>query len=217
MTNLIMAFALFATEQNNFEFSNTVLNIFYPNKSNSAEYYYIKTINYFSLNQKKLAEEAIHLFENSFYENEPPSRYYAIIHIIKNEIDDWKPKGLGDIQRYMKLSKDRLDNAKGGKITQKIQEDILKKLDDMIKEKEEQKSSASNDNNKQQLPKNDSSPANENITIPKEIEKELKNVAKNWVKLNEKERADAINSITREMPLKYRKIIEDYFIALSKN
>ena len=46
-------------------------------------------------------------------------------------------------------------------------------------------------------------------------EKKLKTIAANWGTMPEKERAKAIMEITRDLPARYRVVIEDYFKALS--
>jgi hypothetical protein len=45
--------------------------------------------------------------------------------------------------------------------------------------------------------------------------KYLKNVAEGWGKLPEKERARAMQELTRDMPPKYREVIESYFRKLA--
>ena len=45
--------------------------------------------------------------------------------------------------------------------------------------------------------------------------KKLETLAKSWGTMPEKERAKAIMEITKDLPARYRVIIEDYFKALS--
>jgi hypothetical protein len=42
-------------------------------------------------------------------------------------------------------------------------------------------------------------------------------MAEVWGKLPEKERAQAIRELTRDMPPRYREVIENYFKNLAKN
>jgi hypothetical protein len=46
-------------------------------------------------------------------------------------------------------------------------------------------------------------------------EKKLATLAKSWGTMPEKERAKAIMELTRDLPARYRVVIEDYFKALS--
>ena len=56
----------------------------------------------------------------------------------------WQDKDLGWISRKMGVIKDRLDISRGGKKTQKMQKEVLVRLDEMIKEKENQQKGNSN-------------------------------------------------------------------------
>ena len=47
--------------------------------------------------------------------------------------------------------------------------------------------------------------------------KKLQHLAQNWGKLPEKERAKAMMELTRDMPPRYREVIERYFKDLAKN
>ena len=47
-------------------------------------------------------------------------------------------------------------------------------------------------------------------------EKKLQKYAQEWGKLPEKERAKAMQDLTRDMPPKYREIIEAYFRKLAQ-
>jgi hypothetical protein len=65
-----------------------------------------------------------------------PERYKAVGALILLDMATWKGKDLGSIARKMDSSARRLDLARGGPETQKIQKDILARLDELIKEME---------------------------------------------------------------------------------
>ena len=48
-------------------------------------------------------------------------------------------------------------------------------------------------------------------------DKKLQTLAKSWGTMPEKERAKAIMEITKDLPARYRVVIEDYFKALSSS
>jgi hypothetical protein len=50
----------------------------------------------------------------------------------------WQEKDLGWISRKMNVIKDRLGHARGGQKTQRMQKEVLVRLDEMIKELENQ-------------------------------------------------------------------------------
>jgi hypothetical protein len=47
-------------------------------------------------------------------------------------------------------------------------------------------------------------------------DKRLKKLAEEWGKLPESERAKAVQEITRDLPAKFKPMIEDYFKSLNK-
>jgi hypothetical protein len=48
------------------------------------------------------------------------------------------------------------------------------------------------------------------------LEQKLKDYQERWVKMPEHERARAIQELTRDLPPRYRSVIEDYFKSLNK-
>lgn len=48
-------------------------------------------------------------------------------------------------------------------------------------------------------------------------QKRLTDYAKNWGKLPEKERAKAMAELTRDMPPRYREVIENYFKKVAQS
>src|SRR5262245_29024647 len=69
-----------------------------------------------------------------------PDRYTMLGRIMFVEMATWArdEKDLSNIRRLMDNSERRLDQARGGKITQDIQKKIVFRLDELIKEKENQ-------------------------------------------------------------------------------
>ena len=47
-------------------------------------------------------------------------------------------------------------------------------------------------------------------------EVKLKQYQENWGKMNDGERARAIQELTRDLPPRYRQVIEDYFKSINK-
>ena len=67
-----------------------------------------------------------------------PERYKAVGMLMQLDMVAWKSKDLSDIARKMKDVERRLDLARGGKITQEKQKEILARLDEVIKKLENQ-------------------------------------------------------------------------------
>jgi hypothetical protein len=65
-----------------------------------------------------------------------PERYRTVSALMLLDMQTWKEKDLAAIARKMKMVEDRLEIAKGGPETQKIQKNIVDRLDELIKEEE---------------------------------------------------------------------------------
>ncbi len=163
---------------------------------------------------------------------EPPERYRTVAALMHFDMLTWKEKDLGAVSRKMGVIKDRLDIARGGKKTQKLQKEVLVRLDEMIKEMEnKQKGSCQcNGGSCPNGGKPQDGPPGNNIqsSSPQQDsyggngagkgvvdEKKVKEIAEVWGKLPEKERAKAMVELTRGMPAKYREAIETYFKQLN--
>jgi hypothetical protein len=87
--------------------------------------------------QLLLKDDAIRTANRLIYDAvDSPERYKAVGALILLDMQTWKGKDLGSIARKMDSSARRLDLARGGPQTQKIQKDILDRLDELIKEME---------------------------------------------------------------------------------
>lgn len=161
-----------------------------------------------------------------------PERYRMLGLLLYYDLGNWKEKDLAWISRKMEIIQRRLEVTRGGKKTQKIQKEVVARLDEMIKELENQQkdSSSSNQGNcpdgapSQGQPGNNPQPtAPAKDSMPGGASgqgvvdsKRVKELADVWGKLPEKERAKALVELTRNAPAKYREAIELYFKKLSQ-
>jgi predicted secreted Zn-dependent protease len=67
-----------------------------------------------------------------------PERYKMVAALMVFDMMTWKDKDLGSIARKMDNIERRLDLSRGGPKTQKIQKEVVARLDELIKEKENQ-------------------------------------------------------------------------------
>ena len=164
-----------------------------------------------------------------------PERYRVLASIMFVDVASWKKddKDLGNIRRLMDNVERRLDLARGGKVTQDIQKKIVFRLDELIKEKEAKAGGGSGQGNGGNCPgggqgngppggnsSKSKSPAGDSVIMGgagegKATEAKLKNLAENWGKMPEAERAKAISDITRDLPPRYKAVIEDFLKSLS--
>jgi hypothetical protein len=68
-----------------------------------------------------------------------PERYKLVAVLMLHDMQSWKDKDLGAIARKMDTIERRLDLARGGPKTQKIQKEVVARLDELIKKLENQK------------------------------------------------------------------------------
>jgi hypothetical protein len=156
-----------------------------------------------------------------------PERYKMVSALMVYDMLGWQEKDLGWISRKMDNIERRLELARGGPTTQKMQKQVVARLDEMIKELENQGKGGGNCNggncpgggqpgNNPNNTINPSAPQQDSYggtgSGPGNVDpRKLKEIADVWGKLPEKERAKAMTDMTRDMPPKYREVIEKYF------
>lgn len=159
-----------------------------------------------------------------------PDRYRMVATLIYFDMQNWSAdrKDLANIGRLMDNSGRRLDLARGGKVTQDIQKKIIFALDEKIKELENQSKGNCNggscpsggsgqpgNTNTPSSPQSDSQIGGSS-GAGKVDEKKLRKLAEEWGKLPPAERAKAIQEISKDLPPKFKPMIEDYFKSLNK-
>jgi hypothetical protein len=70
--------------------------------------------------------------------SDAPERYKWVSALMAVDMANWREKDLGAIARKMDNVERRLDLSRGGPKTQKLQKEIIARLDELIKEKENQ-------------------------------------------------------------------------------
>jgi len=160
-----------------------------------------------------------------------PERYRTLAALMALDMHTWNEKDLQAIARKMKSVERRLDLSRGGPVTQKIQKDIVARLDEMIKELENQcKGGQCNGGNcpggnpgngggaNPTAPMQDSNIANNGG--PGTVDKaKLKNLVEQWGNLPPREQARALQELTQGMSPRHRESIENYFrnLAVAQN
>lgn len=202
-----------------------------PTPENFDQYSYLRATNAFLLNDKPTAAKWLgHLQDWST--STTPSRYIALGHVMRETLKDWRPNDLGEVGREMRMVENRLQLARGGPQTQRLQTDIVGKLDKIIKDMEDQQNGGGGEGQpegRQQAKKDGKDRGQGDPSNPmkdsevgdargegKVNQRELKRLAENWGTLPPKEREKAMQTMTKDLPPRYRQIIEDYFKRLGK-
>lgn len=201
-----------------YEESQLVLSLLDESKvEDPVEYHFYKFVNAFKLLDKKTAEKEAEFFEDCFLPI--AKRHKDVAFLMSLDLKMWKERDLGDISRQMKKVSNRLENAKAGPETRKLQKNILKNLDELIaqieKQKADQEQKMKQDAESKQN-KSDIKPLDDSLLPQGKADgiidmKKFKEYAEVWGKLPEKERAKAMNDLARTFPPKYRAAIESYF------
>jgi hypothetical protein len=196
-----------------------------------AAYFFVKAVSEHALLQKDAALEDIdHLLSDVA---DSPERYRTVGILMAFDMQQWKEKGLDDIARRMNAVKDRLEILRGGEKTQKMEKDVVFRLDEIIKELENQRKNGGKSNGGNCPPGGDkdgdkpndtvqsSRPAPDSMIIGgagagKIDMKKLNDVATKWGKLPEKDRAEAMKDLTRDLPPEQRATVEKFFEQLAK-
>ena len=216
-TNLLLIVAQQLTNERNFEGSNEILDGVRLCRANYNQVCWLRSVNYFTTNDRDKTLHWLELGDASFTER--PDRYKAVSAQMKASLDTWTA-GLDNAARLMGRSSDRLKNIKPDRVTMDIQEEIVARLNREIDELEKPQ---------QKIDKNSSGSKQIPFPLPETIapqivdgngkidEKQLEAARQQWGKLPEKERAKVMVGLIKELPAKYKIIIEEWDRALAKH
>jgi hypothetical protein len=166
-----------------------------------------------------------------------PERYKTVAALMLLDMQTWKEKDLGAVGRKMNVIKDRLEIAKGGPQTQKLQKEVIMRLDEIIKElenKQKQKQGGGGGGggdpngggcpsggegnqpgspgglNPPSSPAQDAGIAGGQSTGRVDAAK-MKRLVEQWGVLPPKEREQALQKLTENLSPRHREAIENYF------
>ncbi len=203
-------------------------------------YFFTRAVAEHALIMKDQAMESIdHLLADV---SDAPRRYRTVGALMVFDMMNWKDSGqdiasrLDPLTRKMKAVKDRLDLSRGGEKTQKMEKDIVFRLDEVIKELENQQKnggggSASNAGNCPPGGDKGQPQDNQNITSVKPADdsyimtgkgkgvidaKKMSDNAAQWGNMKAKERAEAMRDMTKDLPPDLRDQVERFFKELSQ-
>jgi hypothetical protein len=229
--NLGLAYAKALSQRRIFEETLEVLKTIKPEQVvDPASYFFHRAVAEHALTMKNDANRSITgLLEDVA---DTPDRYKFVSLLMLYDMQAWKDKDLGAIGRKMDNVERRLELARGGPQTQKIQREIVARLDELIKEMENQAKGSCQCNGggcpNGGQPGNGGGSANPSAPMqdsqiagasgPGNVDpKKLKGLAEAWGKMPEKERAKALQEIIKDMPPLHREITENYFKKLAKS
>ena len=150
-----------------------------------------------------------------------PARYSTVAKLMQYDLKALEEKSLDEIARKMLDVERRLDLGRSGQKVQKIEDEIIAGLDEIIKKAEQQNgggsggsSGAGGNSNQPQNAADDSRV--KGSTAPGNVDdKDIKDGGK-WGGIDEKTRSRIQQLIGRDFPSHYRQAIEEYFRNAAK-
>ena len=153
---------------------------------------------------------------------EVPVRFRTVAELMQADLAALEEKSLNEVSRMMSDVERRLRFGRGGEQVQKVEEEIVARLDEIIKKIEEQQGGGGGGGGGDGPSNSNSSggPAGDSrvkgSTAPGEVDERDIGRKSGWGSLPPKEQAKARNLIDRELPPHYRAAIEEYLRKLAK-
>jgi hypothetical protein len=199
-----------------------------------ASLFFFKAVAEHALMKKDAAVATVERLVNDV--PDAPDRYKVIAILMSFELQGWSPdpKDFGNIERLMDNSGRRLDLSRPGEVTQDYQKKIVFRLDELIKELENKSKPNSSQANSGNCPnggdqpgQNPGSTVNPNQNAQdsflmggagagKVDEKQLRKYAEDWGGMPPEERKRVVEELTRDLPAKYKPMIDEYFKSLNR-
>jgi hypothetical protein len=150
-----------------------------------------------------------------------PVSYQTLASLMRYDLEEYKQATLDEVSRKMRDSERRLDLGRGGQRVQKVQDEIIATLDEIIKKAEQQNAGGASDgegsgqgrSNQANAPAQDSRV--KGSTAPGEVDERKLSQQGGWGALPPKEEERAKNLINQNFPNHYREAVEEYFKKLA--
>ncbi|MFM9117155.1 MAG: hypothetical protein ACKOU6_13445 [Planctomycetota bacterium] len=159
------------------------------------------------------------LMEN---EKEIPRRYLTLAKLMEADLAPLKPDSLDEIARLMDDIHRRLDLGRAGTKVRQEEDDVIAKLDKMIEDLEQQQQqqqqqqqSGSGGSSSPSSPKQESTPGG--VQGPGNVDPKNIGSRSGWGDLPPKQRLEALQQISKDLPAHYRETIEEYFRKLARD
>ena len=148
-----------------------------------------------------------------------PERYKAVALLMRHDLEQLKEASLGEVAKKMLDVERRLTLGRGGEKTQKVEEEIVEALDEIIKKVEQQQQNSGGGGGQGGNQNQSGGAANDSsikgATAPGEVDKKDIGNKAGWGTLPPKKATEAKNVINRNFPSHYREAIEQYFKKLA--
>jgi hypothetical protein len=228
--NLALAYARALSNRRVHEESLDVLKGFRPEQvvDPSAYLFHKSVAEHALLNKTEATRTISRLLDDGI---DSPERYKTVSALMLLDMQTWKDKDLGAVARKMENIERRLDLARGGPQTQKLQKEVIARLDELIKELEN-KAKKSGTGNGGACPDGSqpgNAPGSGNVpnapmpdsTLPpgggtgRVDAVKMRKLVEEWGRMPPREQARALQELTQGMSARHREAIENYFRNLA--
>jgi hypothetical protein len=175
------------------------------------------------VHHRLLNKDACLISLNLLLENEQdiPRRYLSVAKLMESDIKPLEKDSLDEVSRLMDDIQRRLNFGRAGTRVRDEEEDVIAKLDKMIEDMEKQRQQAQQARGNADGTLQPSKPADDSNAMggkgPGNVDqKRLKNEA-GWGNLPPKERQEALQQISKDLPAHFRDVIEEYFRKLARD
>lgn len=175
------------------------------------------------VHHRLLNKDACLVSLNLLIENEQtiPRRYLSVAKLMESDIKPFEKDSLDEVSRLMDDIQRRLNFGRAGTRVRNEEEDVIAKLDKMIEELEKQRQQAQQSSGSANGTLQPSKPADDSRAMggkgPGNVDqKRLKNES-TWGNLPPKERQEALQQISKDLPAHFRDVIEEYFRKLARD
>ena len=145
-----------------------------------------------------------------------PERYLTTTKALRSQLAGLNRESLPGVAHDMREIRRRLEIARPDQRTQDLNKDVIARLDRLIDDIQKKADNAKRKGAaKTSKPADESRPYQEKTTGEVADGRQFRNAGK-WGDLPEKERAKALQDLTRDFPVHYRDAVEEYFKKLSK-
>jgi hypothetical protein len=151
-------------------------------------------------------------------EDQIPVRFRTVAQLMAADLAPLKTDTLDEVARLMDDIRRRLDLGRAGARVRKQEDDVIAKLDKMIEELEKQQKGGGGGGGGSLNP---SSPAPDSAPLggkgPGNVDQKNIGSGADWGNLPPKQRQEALQQISRDLPAHYREVIEEYFRKLARD
>ena len=149
-----------------------------------------------------------------------PQRYATLARLMQADLGALKTDSLDEIARLMDSIHIRLGHGRAGRRVRQEEDDVVAKLDKLIKNLEEQAKQAQSiagaaGRLQPSQPMQDSNPAGG--TGPGNVDPQRLAEGHEWGNLPPKQRQEALQRLGQDYPTYYREVIEEYFRKLARD